>query len=245
MNKFRSGILLYAIISLFYLSCGDGEDKKTDTDAKMADTTAVAPEPVVVNTISTTPQNMVIIRHKVADFAKWQAAYDGHDSARLANGLHNYVIGRGIADSNMVMIALKADDIAKAKAFAKDPGLKQAMQKGGVMGAPTVQYETTFFQDTLKLTTQIRSMTQFMVKDKDAWVKSFDEGKQERDDNGISARVIATDADNNKKIMLVTALADTAKARAYWNSDALKKRREAGGVIGVPERFVFQVVKRY
>jgi hypothetical protein len=88
-------------------------------------------------------------------------------------------------------------------------------------------------------------MTLFTVKDKDAWKKSFDDGKQERTDHGISTRVIATDADDDKKIMLVTALMDTAKARAYWNSDALKKRREAGGVIGVPERFVFRVVKRY
>ena len=39
-------------------------------------------------------------------------------------------------DSNMVMVALKADDMAKAKAFAKDPSLKKAMQKGGVTGAP-------------------------------------------------------------------------------------------------------------
>jgi len=38
---------------------------------------------------------------------------------------------------------------------------------------------------------------------------------------------------------------DTAKAFAYFNSDALKKRREAGGVIGEPKRFLFRVVQRY
>lgn len=245
MNRSRSSYkFLYAAITLFFISCGGAEEKST-TDSTMADTTAIITPPAEVNTIINTPQNMLIIRHKVADFAKWQVAYDGHDSARLANGLHSYVIGRSVEDSNMVMLALKADDMNKAKAFSKDPGLKQAMQKGGVTGTPRVQYVTTFFQDTLVLSTPIRSMTLFAVKDKDTWTKSFDEGKQERTDNGISTRVIATDADDDKKIMLVTALMDTAKARAYWNSDALKKRREAGGVIGVPERFVFRVVKRY
>ncbi len=61
----------------------------------------------------------------------------------------------------------------------------------------------------------------------------------------LTARVIGHDPDDNKKVSLVTAVIDTAKAFAYWKSDALKKRREAGGVIGEPERFVFQVVKRY
>jgi hypothetical protein len=91
----------------------------------------------------------------------------------------------------------------------------------------------------------IRSRTTFSVKDWDAWLKSFQEGKQERIDNGIVVRVIGHEADDNKKVTLVTALTDTAKAFAYYKSDALKKRREAGGVIGEPQRFLFKVAKRY
>jgi hypothetical protein len=189
---------------------------------------------------------MVIITHKVASFAKWLTAYEGHDSARMASGLHNYVIGRGMADTNTVMIALKADDIAKAKAFAKDPSLKKAMQKGGVMGAPVISFLTSTWQDTASLKPgTLRSRTTFTVKDFDAWVKSFEEGKQERLDNGITDRVIGHDADDNKKVSLVTAVLDTAKAFAYYKSDALKKRRAAGGVTGEPARFLFTVVKRY
>jgi hypothetical protein len=33
---------------------------------------------------------------------------------------------------------LRIDDTAKAKAFAKEPGLKAAMKKGGVLGVPTM-----------------------------------------------------------------------------------------------------------
>ncbi|MBC7874517.1 MAG: hypothetical protein H7Y01_11000, partial [Ferruginibacter sp.] len=71
------------------------------------------------------------------------------------------------------------------------------------------------------------------------------EGRQERIDNGITDRVYGHDADDNHKVMLVTALTDTAKAAAYWKSDMLKKRRAASGAIGEPDRFVFRIVQRY
>ena len=140
---------------------------------------------------------------------------------------------------------VKVDDVAKAKAFGKDPSLKKAMQKSGVTGAPAISLITATWQDTANIGAVPRSMTSFMVKDWDAWQKSFEEGKQERIDNGITVRVVGHDPDDTKKVSLVTAIMDTAKASAYWKSDMLKKRREAGGVIGEPKRFVFRVVHRY
>jgi len=187
----------------------------------------------------------VVVVHKVANYAKWLTSYEAHDSARLANGMHNYVLGRGLKDSNVVMVALKIDDTAKAKAFMKDPGLKKAMQKGGVMGAPMVSMFTATWQDTVNIDSKLRSRTSFTVKDWDAWVKGFEDGKQERLDNGITDRVFGHDWNDNKKVSLVTAITDTAKAFAYYKSDALKKRREASGVVGEPERFLFRIVKRY
>lgn len=242
-----TAILFSAVLFFFFASCGNNADEKaTTTDtatASSTDTATVTPPPV--STIVTTPANMAIITHKVKDFSKWLAGYEAHDSARLANGLHNYVIGRGFTDTNMVLIALKADDVAKAKAFSKDASLKTAMQKAGVIGAPEISVGIATWQDTAALPGAIRSRTTMSVKDWDIWVKSFEEGRQERMDNGIVDRVISHDADDNKKIGLVTAVTDTAKAFAYYKSDALKKRREAGGVIGEPKRFLFTIAKRY
>jgi hypothetical protein len=238
-----TGLLFCAAILFFLTSCGGNESKETNTDTTAVESTAVVPE---VNTIITTPENMMIVTHKVADYDKFQASYDEHDSLRLASGLHSYVIGRGVDDPNMVMVVVKADDIEKARAFSKDAGLKNAMKQAGVTGAPVISFNTSTWQDTSMLAPGIiRSRTTFTVKDWDAWVKSFMEGKQERMDNGITTRVIGHDADDNKKVSLVTAVLDTTKAFAYYKSDELKKRREASGVIGEPKRFLFRVVKRY
>ncbi len=249
MNQSRfTSLLLCAAMVVFLISCnsgGNGEKSTTDTTATDTTTTATTTT-IPASTIVTTPQNMMVATHKVKDFAKWEASYDQHDSLRLAFGVHSYVIARGLNDSNMVLVAVKVDDMAKAKAFAKDPSLKKAMEKGGVVGAPTISFYTAVWQDTSVLSPDIiRSRTTFAVKDWDAWQKAFEDGKQERIDNGITVRSYGHDADDNKKVTLVTALQDTAKAFAYYKSDALKKRREAGGVIGEPKRFLFKVVKRY
>lgn len=248
MKRFRfTGLLLYTAMAFFLTSCGGkgSEENKTDSTTTAADTANSTMAAPAANTTITTPQNMMVIMHKVANYEKWKSAYDEHDSARLANGIHNYVIGRGTKDSNMVLVALKVDDLTKAKAFAKDPGLKKAMQKGGVTGTPSISLFTAVFQDTADIGAAIRSQTTFMVKDWDAWQKAFDSSKQERLDNGITVRVYGYDPDNNKKVSLVTALTDTAKAFAYYKSDALKETRKAAGVIGEPQRFLFKIVQRY
>lgn len=247
MKQFRFTGMLFCTAMVFFLSsCGeDGSKEKTSTDTITAESTtpAVTPE---TNTIITTPQNMMVATHKVANFAKWKISYDEHDSLRLTNGVHSYVIGRGLQDSNMVLVVVKVDDMAKAKAFAKDPSLKKAMQKGGVTGTPSFSFATMTFQDTAVISSDIpRSRTMFTVKDWDAWQKAFEEGKQERLDNGITTRAYGHDPDDTKKVVLVTAVMDTAKAFAYYKSDALKKRREAGGVMSEPKRFLFRVVQRY
>jgi hypothetical protein len=244
MRQSRFSRLLFYSMVFFLTSCAGGEsEKKPSTDSAMVDSSTVVVTPKI--TTITTPQNMMVAKHKVSNYAKWKVSYDAHDSARLANGIHSYVIGRGLLDSNMIMVAVKVDDMAKAKAFAKDPGLKKAMQKGGVTGMPSFAFITLTFQDTALVASAIRSRTTFTVKDWGAWQKAFEEGKQERLDNGIIVRAFGHDVDNDKKVVLVTALLDTVKAFAYYKSDMLKKRRAASGVMGEPERFLYRVVQRY
>src|SRR5258706_14271558 len=116
MKQFRFlAITVAASMSLFVSSCGSGDnekkadEKKTDSSqAKPAEAPPAAPAK---------PADLMVIQHKVANYAKWKPFYDAHDSVRKANGLSNYIVGRGIDDSNVVIVALKISDIDKAKAM--------------------------------------------------------------------------------------------------------------------------------
>lgn len=236
--------LFYIGMAIFLASCGsDGNQKTSAADSTAAADSAAKAKPA--STTITTPQNMVVVTHKVANFAKWLAAYEADDANRSAAGLHSYVVGRGMADSNTILIAMKIDDTAKARAFGNSPGLKETMKKAGVIGAPTNYMIVATWQDTATNKTALRSFSTFTVANWDTFLAGFESGRQERIDNGIIDRVIGHDAGDDKKVHIATALTDTAKAFAYYKSDALKKRREAGGVIGEPTRFLYWIVKRY
>lgn len=236
---------LLGALLLSFASCNNSEQKTNESSADSTSsantTTSMAP----ASTIITAPENILVVMHKVASYAKWKPIYDGHDTARVSAGLHNFVIGRGVQDSNMVLVALRSDDTAKAKAFSKDPGLKKAMQKGGVIGAPTVALVTMVYQDTSQISTTLRASSMLTVKDWDTWLKNFKDGEQERKDNGIVIRAYGHDASDNHKVSIVSALTDSVKAMAYYKSDAIKKRMADGGVVGQPTRFFYHLVQKY
>ena len=239
MNRFKIlSTVGFAFIFLFS-SC-NGDESKTDTKTDSTATTKTAESTVV-----TTPQNVMVVWHRVADYTKWKASYDEHDSLRVSNGVHNYVIGRAADDSNMVLVTTKVDDIAKAKAFAKDPALKAAMQKSGVTSPPTILFNTMVYRDTAKNMSDLRSMTMFTVKDFDAWKTSFESHRQTRIDNGLTDRSYGHDADDKHKVTLVVAINDSTKASAFWSSDLLKKQRAEAGVVGEVKRHVYHVVQKY
>jgi hypothetical protein len=251
MKQFRSlCVPLFSAVLLLVASCGGRDDKtgtsKTATDSTTTTTTTPAPATTTsAPAIDTTPATIMVARHKVTNFAKWKASYEAHDSMRTAAGLHNFVIGRGVPDSNMVMVAVKADDVAKAKAFSKNASLKRAMQQGGVVGTPTFMFHTIVYQDNAPNIPDLRSMTNFTVKDWNAWKKSFDSGRQVRLDNGLTERAYGHDVDDNHKVVVVVAINDSAKANAFWKSDLLKQRRAESGVVGEPKRFVYRIVQKY
>ncbi|RYY30230.1 MAG: hypothetical protein EOO04_05315 [Chitinophagaceae bacterium] len=236
------GIFLFCTIS-----CGDQTDKKDNdtSDTVGSDSTTDQATILPTSTFVTTPETMMFINQKVADYDNWLTAYEEHDSVRLSNGVHNYVIGYSTTDRTRIFVALKSDQADKAKAFGKSADLKKAMQKGGVKGAPKINVYNITFQDTGKINTNLRSQTTFTVKNWDTWQRSFDSSRQIRVDNGLVDRAYGHDVDNNKRVTLVVAVTDTTKAYAFWKSDQVKQLRAKSGVIGEPERFNFRIVKRY
>jgi len=86
--------------------------------------------------------NYVIVRHRVSDYAEWKRGFDGHEGRRAEAGLSVVHVLRSADDPHMVVIMLKASDLARAKAFAASLDLKEAMQKSGVIDRPDAYFLT-------------------------------------------------------------------------------------------------------
>ena len=82
----------------------------------------------------------VLVRHRVADFSKWKAAYDSHLPARQKAGLKEKHLLRNIDDPNEVILLFEAEDIEKAREFGNSPDLGEAMQKAGVVDKPDIYF---------------------------------------------------------------------------------------------------------
>lgn len=221
--------------SMFFTSCGNNKNEKTDSKTDSTQAKATAPEML----------DAVLVRHKVADFNKWKDAYEQGDSMRMAAGMHNYVIARGTEDSNMVFVSMRIEDTARANAFMANPNLKKIMHDAGVQGEPWRMTVHRVFEDSSTNNIVNRVMVSHKVKDYDAWRKAFDEGRQARKDNGLTDRIIAQDVTDKNNVVIFLAITDAAKAKAFMNSKDLKATMEKAGVVGAPSVYMYTVVKKY
>jgi quinol monooxygenase YgiN len=80
----------------------------------------------------------LVVRHKVADFAKWKTVFDAHEDVRKQFGWTSYQLLTEEGNGNRVTVIGRIRSAAQAKEFGKSPSLKEAMQKGGVQGPPDV-----------------------------------------------------------------------------------------------------------
>jgi hypothetical protein len=237
MKQFKMFSLAIGAVMLF--SCNSGnDDSKTATDSSTSTTTTTAPAPE-------TMPDLLAVQHKVTNFTKWKQGYDSHDSARLAAGLHSYVIGRGVEDSNMLLVAARIDDTAKARQFLANPDMKMMMQKSGVTGKPTINMVHVQWMDNSTNSSTTRVMVMHKVKDWDAWKKSFDDHKQVRVDAGLADRIVATDLNDNHMVSIVFAITDMAKAKAFMASKELVEHMKNAGVESKPTVFMYNVVQQY
>ena len=232
---------LSAAILVTFVSCNNSEPVKEEAKTKNEDTASSAK---VTEPPAFQPYIITMIRHKVKNFDKWFPMYEAHDSARKANGLTEIGLGRGLDNSNEITAAFKTDDLQKAKDFTNSPGLKEAMQKGGVTGPPSISYITIIRDDNSSIEQKERLLVSHHVKDFDAWLKAFDsEGKETRAGYGLIDRGIARGVDDPNKVYVLFAVSDIAKAKARSNSPELKKLMTDAGVDGPPTINFYKLVK--
>ncbi len=82
----------------------------------------------------------LIVRHRVANFEEWKKVFDDMFETRRSHGWLSAIVYRDATDPNMVTIINRVKDLDGAKRYGAAPGLREAMQKGGVQGAPEIHF---------------------------------------------------------------------------------------------------------
>ncbi len=82
---------------------------------------------------------VLFVRHTVADFATWKVAYDSAEPVRVQHGCTGQQVFRLPAEPNEVFATHDFPSVSQAEAFASDPALAAAMQRGGVTSAPRIE----------------------------------------------------------------------------------------------------------
>lgn len=80
----------------------------------------------------------LIVKHRVANFESWKQVFDGTQAERAKHGWLDHRVLRDAQDPNVVTIINHVKDHAGAKAYGASPALREAMQKGGIQGAPDI-----------------------------------------------------------------------------------------------------------
>jgi hypothetical protein len=81
---------------------------------------------------------LLIIQHKVRDYAAWRPAYDADEASRRKSGITNGRVYRKAEDPNDLVLIFDAADVAKTRDWASGAALKETMTKAGVLGVPTI-----------------------------------------------------------------------------------------------------------
>ncbi|HVM86943.1 MAG TPA: hypothetical protein VMT76_02060 [Puia sp.] len=235
MKKTISAISV--LVMLVLMSCNDQNSKTTTTDstkAPAADSTKAAAEKPKAPEFK--PFDVVEVNHIVKSYEKWKPGFDNDSTARKASGLELMVIGRRVDNPNHLNIVLQAADIAKAKAFANDPRLKEVMKKNGVVSKPDIYYYHVIRFNPDSKEKQWVLITH-KVKDFDAWLKVFDitEGTAKRASFGLVDVALARDMEDSSIVHIVFDITDMTKAKARLSDPELKKLMTEAGVIGAPK----------
>ncbi|MFQ5605180.1 MAG: hypothetical protein ACE5HS_18090 [bacterium] len=82
----------------------------------------------------------LLVRHKVADFAKWKKIFDAHSEAQRQAGLKVEKVLRSQDDPNNVFLFFQVTDQEKARAFLSSSDVPEAQRQSGVLDTPDIYF---------------------------------------------------------------------------------------------------------
>jgi hypothetical protein len=177
------------------------------------------------------PEFLTIL-HECKDFKTWKSVYDADAANRKAADLTELMLVQDSANANRVALLFGVSDLAKAKAMVASDGLREAMQKAGVIGAPTVHFRRgTFAQKTAAnyLTLNCK------VSGFDTFKKGYAMDKADRQAASLTDLGLMQNIDDANDLLLLWSVGDVAKVTTFLKSPKLAEHQvKNAGLIGEP-----------
>jgi heme-degrading monooxygenase HmoA len=82
----------------------------------------------------------LLVRHQVADYARWKPVFDAHGAVRKASGAKGARIFRNARDPKEILVLVEWDDLEKARQFIESGDSRQVRQRAGVADTPDVYF---------------------------------------------------------------------------------------------------------
>lgn len=81
----------------------------------------------------------VLIRHKVANYARWKRVVVAASAWRKASGEKSFYVLRDAKDPNDLTVCCGWDTAARMKQFVNSADLRLRMKEAGVIGQPEIR----------------------------------------------------------------------------------------------------------
>jgi len=82
----------------------------------------------------------VLIRHEVANYAKWKRVVQAASAWRKTSGEKSFQVFRSSAAPNDLTVVCRWDSTARMRKFVESADLRERMKQAGVVGRPEVQF---------------------------------------------------------------------------------------------------------
>jgi quinol monooxygenase YgiN len=85
----------------------------------------------------------LIASHDVEDYDRWLTVYEEFNAHREQRGIVGHAVNQELGNPNRVIVYHEARDMDTLRTLADSEKLKDAMQRGGVVGAPDIRFVET------------------------------------------------------------------------------------------------------
>ncbi len=181
------------------------------------------------------PPVALVVRHSVADFDVWKAAFDGEEDLRSAASVVGHHINRAEDNPNDLSVYLAATDTAKLEAFASSDELKDVMRAAGVTSAVELTWMTPAREAVVWDQQLPAVLLTHTVADFDAWLEAYNDADGLRTSKGIVGHA-ANRSNDDPSVAIVYHQAESFDTlRAFLADAELKAVMEAAGVTSEPD----------